>query len=149
LHSSPRRQSQAAKGGRTEYAPVAVPQRECRDFSLPTGLTPAQRALCPNLNFGFVLILILVGDRIHLCAVRDSKVPLGNCACHKQHFSDSSKQKKAMFQMLGVFAEFERAMIAERVRAGLARARSEGKRLGRPPIAPALEKRIPQGPVCA
>src|SRR5262249_8899767 len=43
---------------------------------------------------------------------------------------------KAMFQMLGVFAEFERAMIAERVRAGLARARSEGKRLGRPPIAP-------------
>jgi DNA invertase Pin-like site-specific DNA recombinase len=39
-------------------------------------------------------------------------------------------------------AEFERAMIAERVRAGLARARSEGKRLGRPPIAPTLEKRI-------
>src|SRR6266536_2676319 len=49
---------------------------------------------------------------------------------------------KAMFQMMGVFAEFERAMIQERVRAGLARARSEGKRLGRPPIAPALEKRI-------
>jgi DNA invertase Pin-like site-specific DNA recombinase len=40
-----------------------------------------------------------------------------------------------MFQMMGVFAEFERAMIAERVRAGLARARGEGKRLGRPPIA--------------
>jgi len=37
-----------------------------------------------------------------------------------------------MFQMMGVFAEFERAMIQERVRAGLARARSEGKRLGRP-----------------
>ena len=35
-----------------------------------------------------------------------------------------------MFQMLGVFAEFERAMIAERVRAGLARAKGEGKRLG-------------------
>ena len=44
--------------------------------------------------------------------------------------------------MMGVFAEFERAMIQERVRAGLARARSEGKRLGRPPIASALEKRI-------
>src|SRR5262245_38671734 len=45
--------------------------------------------------------------------------------------------------------------IAERVRAGLARARSEGKRLGRPPIAPALEKRSVRpcrllgGPVCA
>ena len=49
---------------------------------------------------------------------------------------------KAMFQIMGVFAEFERAMIAERVRAGLARARSEGKRFGRPPIAPSLEKRI-------
>jgi DNA invertase Pin-like site-specific DNA recombinase len=49
---------------------------------------------------------------------------------------------KAMFQMLGVFAEFERAMIQERVRAGLAQAKGEGKRLGRPPLAPALEKQI-------
>ena len=38
--------------------------------------------------------------------------------------------------------EFERAMMAKRVRAGLARVRGEGKRLGRPPIAPTLEKRI-------
>jgi hypothetical protein len=37
-----------------------------------------------------------------------------------------------MFQMMGVFAEFERAMIQERVRAGLRRAVSEGKQLGRP-----------------
>jgi len=49
---------------------------------------------------------------------------------------------KAMFQMMGVFAEFERAMIAERVRAGLRRAKDEGKQLGRPRIAPDLEKRI-------
>jgi DNA invertase Pin-like site-specific DNA recombinase len=35
-----------------------------------------------------------------------------------------------------------RDMAGERVRAGLARARREGKRLGRPPIAPALENRI-------
>ena len=41
-----------------------------------------------------------------------------------------------------MFAEFERAMIQERVRAGLARAKSEGKRLGRPRIAPELEARI-------
>ena len=39
-----------------------------------------------------------------------------------------------MFQMMGVFAEFERAMIQERVRAGLARAKAEGKQLGRPKI---------------
>jgi DNA invertase Pin-like site-specific DNA recombinase len=47
-----------------------------------------------------------------------------------------------MFQMVGVFAEFERSMIQERVRAGLARAKSEGKTLGRPPIDQGLEDRI-------
>ena len=36
-----------------------------------------------------------------------------------------------MFQMMGVFAEFERAMIRERVLAGLARAKEQGVSLGR------------------
>jgi DNA invertase Pin-like site-specific DNA recombinase len=49
---------------------------------------------------------------------------------------------KAMFQMMGVFAEFERSIIQERVRAGLKRAKAEGKMLGRPRIAPELEERI-------
>jgi DNA invertase Pin-like site-specific DNA recombinase len=49
---------------------------------------------------------------------------------------------KAMFQMLGVFAEFERSIIQERVRAGLRRAKAEGKQLGRPRLAPELEARI-------
>ena len=61
---------------------------------------------------------------------------------HQQGIDTTTPAGKAMFQMMGVFAEFERAMIQERVRAGLARARSEGKRLGRPPIAPELEDRI-------
>jgi hypothetical protein len=61
---------------------------------------------------------------------------------HQQGLDTTTPAGKAMFQMMGVFAEFERAMIAERVRAGLARARGEGKRLGRPPIAPELQKRI-------
>src|SRR5258708_5648278 len=47
-----------------------------------------------------------------------------------------------MFQMMGVFAEFERAMIQERVRAGLARARAEGKQLGRPKIDERTERAI-------
>ena len=54
----------------------------------------------------------------------------------QQGLDTTTPAGKAMFQMMGVFAEFERAIIQERVRAGLARARSEGKRLGRPPIAP-------------
>jgi DNA invertase Pin-like site-specific DNA recombinase len=61
---------------------------------------------------------------------------------HQQGIDTTTPAGKAMFQMMGVFAEFERAMIQERVRAGLARARSEGKRLGRPRIAPELEARI-------
>ena len=37
-----------------------------------------------------------------------------------------------MFQMMGVFAEFERSIIQERIRAGLQRAKEDGKKLGRP-----------------
>ena len=61
---------------------------------------------------------------------------------HQQGLDTTTPSGKAIFQMMGVFAEFERAMIAERVRAGLKRAEDEGKRLGRPRIAPELEKRI-------
>jgi len=39
---------------------------------------------------------------------------------------------KLQMHILGAIAEFERARIAERVKAGLARARSNGRRLGRP-----------------
>jgi len=49
---------------------------------------------------------------------------------------------KALFQMMGVFAEFERAMIRERVCAGLDKARAKGKRLGRPQVASAVEDAI-------
>jgi DNA invertase Pin-like site-specific DNA recombinase len=39
---------------------------------------------------------------------------------------------KALFQLVGVFAEFERELARERVKAGLEAARAKGKRLGRP-----------------
>ena len=51
---------------------------------------------------------------------------------HQQALDTSTPSGRALFQMLGVFAEFEAAMIRERSRAGLARARAQGKRLGRP-----------------
>jgi DNA invertase Pin-like site-specific DNA recombinase len=53
---------------------------------------------------------------------------------HQQGLDTSTPSGKAMFQMMGVFAEFERAMIRERVLAGIARARDDGTRLGRPPL---------------
>jgi len=49
-----------------------------------------------------------------------------------------------MFQMLGVFAKFERAMIRERVLTGLARARAEGKQLGRRPVEQSKAKKVKQ-----
>ena len=61
---------------------------------------------------------------------------------HQQGIDTGTPAGKAMFQMLGVFAEFERAMIVERVKAGLSRARSQGKRLGRRPVGEAVVARI-------
>ena len=51
---------------------------------------------------------------------------------HEQALDMSTPSGRAMFQMCGVFAEFERAMIVSRVNASLSRARAQGKTLGRP-----------------
>jgi DNA invertase Pin-like site-specific DNA recombinase len=53
---------------------------------------------------------------------------------HQQGIDTSTPGGKAMYQMLGVFAELERELIRERVLAGMARARSQGKHLGRPRV---------------
>ena len=50
---------------------------------------------------------------------------------HQQHVDSSTPAGRALLQMSGVFAEFERAMLKERINAGLARARAQGKHLGR------------------
>jgi DNA invertase Pin-like site-specific DNA recombinase len=44
----------------------------------------------------------------------------------------STPAGRLMVQMIGAFAEFERSLIVERVRAGMNNARAKGKRLGRP-----------------
>ncbi len=61
---------------------------------------------------------------------------------HQQGVDTTTPGGKALFQMLGVFAEFERAMIRERVCAGLANARAKGRRLGRPRVSGAVERAI-------
>ncbi len=60
----------------------------------------------------------------------------------QQGLDTSTPAGRALFQMLGVFSEFERAMVRERVKAGLVRARAQGKRLGRPPIPKAKVRAI-------
>lgn len=61
---------------------------------------------------------------------------------HQQGIDTTTPAGKAMFQMMGVFAEFERSMIQERIRAGLQRARSQGKTLGRPRVGAAVESSV-------
>jgi DNA invertase Pin-like site-specific DNA recombinase len=67
-------------------------------------------------------------------------------ALHQQGIDTTTPAGKAMFQMMGVFAEFERSMIVERVRAGVARAKASGtksgKAFGRPRTDAKLEQRI-------
>jgi DNA invertase Pin-like site-specific DNA recombinase len=55
---------------------------------------------------------------------------------HQQALDTSTPSGRALFGMLGVFSEFERSMIRDRVLAGLDRARASGKRLGRPRTTP-------------
>ena len=65
---------------------------------------------------------------------------------HTQGLDTSTPAGRAMFGMLGVFAEFERAIIQERVRSGLARAKAHGTRsgnaIGRPRVRDKTEERI-------
>jgi DNA invertase Pin-like site-specific DNA recombinase len=65
---------------------------------------------------------------------------------HQQALDTTTPAGKAMFGMLAVFGEFERAMIVARVNAGMARARASGTRsgkaIGRPRVARKVEQRI-------
>lgn len=65
-----------------------------------------------------------------------------NLYMHQQQVDTTTPAGKAMFQMLGVFAEFERSLIVSRVNAGLDRARAKGVRLGRRPIAPIVVRQV-------
>lgn len=66
---------------------------------------------------------------------------------HQQAIDTTTPAGKAMFQMCGVFAEFERSMIQARVKAGMARAKESGKTktgkpIGRPSVGAEVEQKI-------
>ena len=63
---------------------------------------------------------------------------------HQQGVDTSTPAGKALFQMMGVFAEFERSMIVERVKSGLRRAVAQGKKLGRPRVDHETERTVPE-----
>ncbi|EKV31520.1 DNA-invertase [Caenispirillum salinarum AK4] len=61
---------------------------------------------------------------------------------HQQALDTTTPAGRAMFQMCGVFAEFERGIIRERVASGLERAKAQGKRLGRPGVGDVREAKV-------
>ena len=64
----------------------------------------------------------------------------------QQALDTTTPAGRAMFQMCGVFAEFERSMIQARVNAGIARARESGTKsgnpFGRPRVSAKVERKI-------
>lgn len=60
----------------------------------------------------------------------------------QQNIDTTTPTGRLLYQITGAFAEFERSMIRSRVNAGLARARAEGKRLGRRPVSADVVDRI-------
>lgn len=110
---------------------------------------PAFDALCKGaVRRDFEVIMSWSVDRLgrslqHLVAFLGEIHSKGvDLYLHQQGIDTTTPAGKAMFQMCGVFAEFERAMIQERVKAGLARAKAQGKTLGRPKVNGSVEKSV-------
>jgi DNA invertase Pin-like site-specific DNA recombinase len=61
---------------------------------------------------------------------------------YTQAIDTTTPMGRLFFHVIGSFAEFERDVIVERVKAGLANARAKGKRLGRPVRDPGVEARV-------
>ncbi len=57
---------------------------------------------------------------------------------HQQGLDTTTPSGRMMFQLLGIFSEYERAMIQDRVKAGLARAKAKGRVGGRPQVSPKI-----------
>jgi DNA invertase Pin-like site-specific DNA recombinase len=79
-----------------------------------------------NLIAGLELCRALGIDFVSVTEAVDTSLPAG----------------EMLFQMIGAVAQFERSLIAERVKSGLANARANGKILGRPPMRTMTHKEV-------
>ena len=61
---------------------------------------------------------------------------------YQENVDTTPPQGELVFGMMASLAQFESALIGERVRAGMARAKAQGKRTSRPPIPERTRKRI-------
>ena len=71
-----------------------------------------------------VVDVLQIFERVHQCGASIKVIDMG--------IDTSTPAGKMMLTMLAAFAEFERAMISQRTKEGLAAARASGVRLGRP-----------------
>jgi len=100
---------------------------------------PAFDRLCKDMvRRKFDLILVWDVSRLgrslqHLVEFLNDVNSVGcDLYIHQQGLDTSTPSGRMMFQMVGVFSEFERSMISERVKLGLKRVRDSGKKLGQP-----------------
>jgi DNA invertase Pin-like site-specific DNA recombinase len=88
----------------------------------------------------------LASGQIGRWARWNSGLKPGDLYLERQAVDTTTPAGRALFQMLGVFAEFERSIIQERVKAGMERARKHGtksgKPIGQPPLAQAKVEAI-------
>lgn len=61
---------------------------------------------------------------------------------YQENIDTTSALGRVMFTLIGAIAEFEREMILTRVKAGLHKARLQGKRIGRPPVTQSQKERV-------
>lgn len=79
----------------------------------------------------------------HLVTALDELGDLGvGFVSYTESIDFSTAAGRLMLHIIGAMAEFERALIKERVRAGLDNAKRKGKRLGRKPVPPIDRKKI-------
>lgn len=131
-----RRYSEARGWTAVEYVDHGVSGTKDRRPALDTLIRDAKRRR-------FDVLVCWRLDRLgrslkHLIVMLDELTNLGiSFVSIGESIDTTSTMGRLLLGILGSFAEFERERIRERVRAGLARARAQGKRLGRPRRHPA------------
>ena len=61
---------------------------------------------------------------------------------YQERIDTTTPQGELIFTLMASLAQFESALISERVKAGMARAKAQGKRISRAPIAEKIQARI-------
>jgi DNA invertase Pin-like site-specific DNA recombinase len=120
---------------------------------IDTGISGAQRHR-PSLNAlmadarkkRFDVVLVWKFDRFarslkHLIDSLEDFGALGiDFVSYTEGVDTTTPSGRLLFHMVGAVAQFERDLIAERVRAGIAHAKANGKRIGRPPAVIDIEQ---------